>query len=217
VKTYPNIKPMIDEIYSVVNTDTEQNQQNQQNQRDREEEEEQEQEQDDDDEFIHTERQSQYTHSPSISTRRSPQLRKMPVYFKETKRRRHVITSVLEKILANLGIVAQLEVGDKLDFTPTGYFTIQKPTWYSTASRFIRRVDRWHTYHRLLDLVGTAEGIVDEGSLHDPRVRDSLIGCVHGLTNLKETYIGDITLCTNLKILLQRIQVRYSLEDDEMI
>lgn len=165
-----------------------------------------------------------FIHPPSpivsVRSKRSTNTKKRrmyPHYSNKNRRQRNVICSVLEKILANLNIISQLKIGDKLDVTPTGYFVIQKPTWYSTASRFIRGIDRWQTYNRLLDLIGTAEGVVDEGSMNDNRIKESLIGCIHGLSNLNETYKEDVTLRSSLHVLSQRIQLRYGLDESGLI
>ena len=135
-----------------------------------------------------------------------------------SRKQRKVLCSVLEKILANLGVISELKVGDKLDTTPTGYFIIQNPTWYFTAVRFIKRLDRWQTYYQLLDVIGTAESIIgDETNINDSRVKDALITAVYGLKNLQETYHQDITLKTNLKVLIERIGINYGLNEKEIV
>ena len=118
---------------------------------------------------------------------------------------------VIEKLLANIGIIACVETGDKLDFTPTGYFIIQKPTWYSAFTRTLKGTDRWQMYNKIREIVGLAERIAGESSDDDERIRDALVECASGLKSLIETYTEDVTLCSNLRILLQRIQTRYGL------
>lgn len=133
---------------------------------------------------------------------------------RETKRKRNVANSVLEKVLANLGVLSEVKVGDKLDFTPTGAFVIQKPTWYSTAIRVVRRMDRWQTFDQVENLVGTAESIMDDGSLDDLRVREALVNSIHGLRNLQDTYFTDTTFRARMEVLLQRIELRYDAEEE---
>lgn len=139
----------------------------------------------------------------------------LPLNNRSTKKNK-VLCSVLEKILANLGVISEVKVGDKLDTTPTGYFVIQQPTWYFSAIRFIKRLDRWQTYYQLLDVIGTAESIIgDETDISDSRVQEALVNAVYGLKNLQETYSQDITLKTNLKVLVERICINYGRNEKE--
>lgn len=134
------------------------------------------------------------------------------------KQHKKVLCSVLEKILANLGVIAELKVGDKLDMIPTGYFIIQGPTWYFTAVRFIKKLDRWQTYNQLLDVVGTAESIISgDVNATDSRVKEALINSVHGLKNLKETYNQDVTMKINLNVLIERICINYGFNDGDIV
>lgn len=132
---------------------------------------------------------------------------------REIRRKRTVANIVLEKILANLGVLSEVKVGDKLDFTPKGTFVIQKPTWLNSAHRLLKGTDRWQTFEQVENVVGTAESVVDEGSLNDPRIREALINCVHGLRNLQQTYLDDVTFKTRMEVLVQRIELRYDLDD----
>lgn len=134
---------------------------------------------------------------------------------REQRRKRTVANAVLEKVLANLGVLSEVQIGDKLDFTPKGAFVIQKPTWLSTASRLLKGNDRWQTFDQVETLVGTAESMVDEGSINDPRVREALVNSVHGLRNLQQTYLTDVTFKTRMEVLLQRIEMRYEAMSDE--
>lgn len=136
---------------------------------------------------------------------------------REIRRKRTVANSVLERVLANLGVIGELEVGDKLDFTPKGTFEIQKPTWLATAKRFLKGCDRWQTFDQVETLVGTAENMVDEGSFNDPRVREALLNCIHGLRNLQRTYSDDAAFKFRMEVLIQRIGMRYELDEDAML
>jgi hypothetical protein len=135
-----------------------------------------------------------------------------PYRRREMKRHRAVACIVLEKCLSNLGVLAELQVGDKLDFTSTGDFVIQRPTWFNTFTRTIKGVDRWKTHEHIANLFGTAEAIVDEGNINDPRVRTALVNSVHGLRNLQFTYDEDPTFRNRLRVLLQRVEMRYDVD-----
>lgn len=140
-----------------------------------------------------------------------------PFMRREIRRKRSVANSVLERVLANLGVLGEIEVGDKLDFTPKGTFVIQKPTWLVTATRFLKGCDRWQTFDQVETLVGTAENMVDEGSFNDPRVREALLSCIHGLRNLQRTYSDDAAFKFRMEVLIQRIGMRYQLDEDAML
>ena len=135
-----------------------------------------------------------------------------PYRRRELKRHRAVACIVLEKCLSNLGVIAELQVGDKLDFTSTGDFVIQRPTWLNTFTRTIKGIDRWKTHEHIANLFGTAEAIVDEGNINDPRVRTALVTSVHGLRNLQCTYDDDPTFRNKLRVLLQRVEMRYDVD-----
>ena len=68
---------------------------------------------------------------------------------------RAVVTSIIEKALVNLDVLSQVEVGDKLGWTASGHFVIQKPTYFTVAMRFINRCDRWNTLIQSMDCAGS--------------------------------------------------------------
>lgn len=137
-----------------------------------------------------------------------------PYHRREIKRRRQVSCLTLEKCLSNLGVISELEIGDKLDFSFTGDFIIQKPSWYNSINRMVKGVDRWKTLDYLTQLFGTAEALVDEGHMDDLRVRESLVNAMLGLKNLQRTYEDDSTLRNKLRVLIQRVELRYDIESD---
>lgn len=147
----------------------------------------------------------------------TPILESDPHRRRELKRYRAVACVVLEKCLSNLGVIAELQVGDKLDVTPTGDFIIQRPSWYNTLTRTFRGfiligIDRWKIHEHISNLLGTAEAIVDEGNINDPRVRTALISSVYGLRNLQATYHKDTTFRNKLKVLIERVEMRYDVD-----
>ena len=136
-----------------------------------------------------------------------------PFRRREIKRYLAVACVVLEKCLSNLGVISELQVGDKLDFTSTGDFVIHRPTWFNTITRTVKGIDRWRTHEHISNLVNTAEAIVDERNAGDPRVREALVSAAHGLRNLQETYEDDPTFRNKIKVLLQRVEMRYDIQE----
>lgn len=153
----------------------------------------------------------------SIYTPLSPIQETNPHRRRELKRHRAVACVILEKCLSNLGVIAELQAGDKLGFTSTGDFVIHKPSWFNTFTRTIMGVDRWKTHEHIANLFGMAEAIVDEGNINDPRVRTALVNSVHGLRNLQCTYPQDSTIRNKLEVLLQRIEMRYGVDQQALL
>ena len=133
-----------------------------------------------------------------------------------SKRERTVVSAVLEKALVNLGVIADIEIGDKIDRTPSGNLIIQKPGWYTTALRMVKGVSRAHTLDLISDLIGGTENSIRDG-YNDPRIKKALINAVHGLCNLQATYEEDALFKSSIQVLLQRIEIRYGLKDTQMI
>lgn len=140
-----------------------------------------------------------------------------PFQRREYRRKREVVSSVLEKLLANLGVLGELKVGDKLTTTPCGSFVIQKPTWWTKAMRTIKNPTRWQAYDNIENLVSTADQMTDEGGVSDMRVREALVYAVHGLRNLQRTYYDDVGFRKKMDVLLQRIQIHYELDEQQML
>ena len=126
-----------------------------------------------------------------------------------------VVTSIVEKALVNLDVLSQVEVGDKLNWTSSGHFIIQKPTYWNTVIRAINRVDRWNTLSHIQDVISTAETmeITDNGT----RLQFGIQKAIHGLRNLQHTYQDDVLMTSNLNVLLQRLGERYALGDSELM
>lgn len=141
-----------------------------------------------------------------------------PFQRREHKRKREVVSSVLEKILANIGVLGELKEGDKLVTNARGYFVIQKPSWYTKGMRTLdTSADRWKTYESIENLISTADYIVEEGGVSDMRVREVLVNAIHGLRNLQQTYYDDVTFRNQMQVLLQRIELRYELDEQQML
>lgn len=80
-----------------------------------------------------------------------------------------VVGAILDKTLVNLRVLSQVEVGDKLDFTPSGAFVILKPTHWTLFYRTIFRLNRWSTLDKIQETVNDAEIMEehDDGSNWD--------------------------------------------------
>ncbi len=128
---------------------------------------------------------------------------------------RAVVTSIIEKALVNLDVLSQVEVGDKLGWTASGHFVIQKPTYFTVAMRFINRCDRWNTLNRIQDVISTAETM--ENVQDTERLKVALRKSIHGIRNLQMTYDGDVLMTSSLNVLLQRLGERYGLQETELM
>lgn len=133
-----------------------------------------------------------------------------------TRRAKSVVIMVIEKTLVNLSVLAKLEAGDKLDWTPNGHFIIQKPSRWTSALRFIKSNDRWKTLDHVNDVITTAETL-EQMNAASERLRTALIKCIHGLRNLQVTYNDDILFTSNLNVLLERLGDKYDLSEDELL
>lgn len=140
-----------------------------------------------------------------------------PVGVKLSSRERLVMSSVLEKSLVNLGVVADLEVGDKLDRDPEGNFFIQKPGTKTTLLRTLMWKTRRQTMEHIKDLIGTTENSIRENTFELPMIRTALVNAVHGLRNLQSTYSEDAFIRRSIEVLLEKIRMRYNLTDTQMI
>ena len=133
-----------------------------------------------------------------------------------TSRERMVVSSVLEKSLVNLGVVAEIKVGDKISRTADGNFVIQKPSWVTTMYRLFRGVDRWQMLTHLSNLVKDTENGI-HGDYNDPRIERALVHAVHGFRNLQKTYNSDELFRSTIEVLLGRIIIRYGLTESQML
>lgn len=135
-----------------------------------------------------------------------------------SSRERLVMSSVLEKSLVNLGVVSDLEIGDKLDRDPEGNFFIQKPSTRTTVLRTLTWKTRRQTMEHIKDLIGTTENSIrGENSFEIPMIRTALINAIHGLRNLQATYGDDSFIRRSIEVLLDKIKMRYGLNDTQMM
>lgn len=140
-----------------------------------------------------------------------------PVGARLSSRERLVMSSVLEKSLVNLGVVADLEVGDKLDRDPEGNFFIQKPGTRTTLWRTLMWKTRRQTMEHIKDLIGTTENSIRENAFELPMIRTALVNAVHGLRNLQSTYSDDAFIRRSIEVLLEKIRMRYNLSETQML
>ncbi len=117
-------------------------------------------------------------------------------------------TYVTEKLIANLLIMGELKVGDKLMMGAQGSFDIHQPTWLSSVTRLVKGVDRWKMFEHINCLVGQAES-----SIGNKRVEDALVNSLPGLENLLETYAADVAFTKRLGVVVDRVKEEYAAED----
>jgi hypothetical protein len=134
-----------------------------------------------------------------------------------TPREQMVVSSVLEKALVNLGVLAQVRAGDKVARDARGYFSMQKPSWRTVLTRLLARADRRQTLEQIEDLVGGVENSIRSGAFNDPRVRPALLDAVHGLRNLQLTYGDDELFTSGINVLLRRLEFRFGLKATQML
>lgn len=130
----------------------------------------------------------------------------------------NVASQIIEKLLVNLRVLSQIGEGDKLEFTAQGNFIPQKPEYWTSFYRFVKRIDRWYTLEKIQDTVSSAEIMEyhDEG-VDQNRIENALKLSVHGLRNLQLTYKEDTLFYQSVEVLLERIANRYKLKNKDMI
>lgn len=134
------------------------------------------------------------------------------------ERQRSVASQIVEKLLVNLRVIAQLQEGDKLDFNAQGQFVPQRPDLWTSAIRFIKRTDRWYTLSKVQETINSAEIMQDhDAGVDKERICKALKLCVHGLRNIQLTYQDDVLFYQNIEVLLERLQSRYQIRRNEMI
>lgn len=135
----------------------------------------------------------------------------------EEQRKRGVVSQIVEKLLVNLRVVSQLNEGDKLDFNAQGNFVPQKPDIWTTALRFLKRVDRWYILGKVQETVNSAEIMRNhDNGIDSERIDKALKLSVHGLRNLQLTYADDVLFYQNIEVLLERIASHQNLSSSEM-
>ena len=136
----------------------------------------------------------------------------------DNKRNGTVASQIIEKLLVNLRVLAQLYEGDKLEFTAQGNFVPQKPEYWTSAYRFFKRIDRWDTLQKIQDTVSSAEIMENHNDgVDQERIENALKLSVHGLRNLQLTYKEDTLFYQSIEVLLERIANRYKLTNRDMI
>ena len=130
----------------------------------------------------------------------------------------NVASQIIEKLLVNLRVLAQIGEGDKLEFTAQGNFIPQKPEYWTSFYRFVRRIDRWYILDKIQDTVSSAEIMeYHNDGIDQKRVENALKLSVHGLRNLQLTYKEDTLFFQSIEVLLERIANRYKLKNKDMI
>jgi hypothetical protein len=158
-----------------------------------------------------------YRHSPSSSSYRSNPYcstgSEGDVFAREEARHRSaVVGSAVNDLLAKLGVLANLEVGDKLDLAPQGHFVVMKPTLYTTVLRTVRGVDRWRTIRYIDETLRSAESLTSD-IVSERRVRQALVEAIQGLRKLQETYKDDVPFSNKLKVLIDSVRHNHGLDD----
>jgi hypothetical protein len=130
----------------------------------------------------------------------------------------NVASQIIEKLLVNLRVLSQISEGDKLEFTAQGNFIPQKPEYWTSMYRFVKRIDRWYTLEKIQDTVSSAEIMEHHNEGVDQnRIENALKLSVHGLRNLQLTYKEDTLFFQSIEVLLERIANRYKLKNKDMI
>jgi hypothetical protein len=131
---------------------------------------------------------------------------------------RNVASQIVEKLLVNLGVLSQIREGEKVEFTPAGYFVPQRPGRLTSLMRLFWRVDRWDTMSKISEAIATAEIMeYHDGAVDRDRIEAAMRKSVHGLRNLQRTYTDDTLFVQNLEVMLERVGKRYRLADTEML
>lgn len=131
---------------------------------------------------------------------------------------RNVASQIIEKILVNLRVISQLREGDKMDFSAQGNFVPMHPTYWTVASRTLKRMSRWDTLSKVQECVSSAEIMENhDNGIDKERVENALKLSIHGLRNLQLTYQDDVLFYQSIEVLLERISNRYHLSNKEMI
>lgn len=134
-----------------------------------------------------------------------------------TAREQMVVSSVLEKALVNLYVLARVQVGDKLIRDPRGFFCIQKPSWFTIFRWTLHGADKRQTQEMIEDLIGGTENNIRSGAFNDPRTKSALVNAVHGMRNLQETYKADMCFVSAIDVLLHRLKYHLGLNATQML
>ena len=124
---------------------------------------------------------------------------------------------VVDKLLANLGVIADLKEGDKLVYSLSGCLLIQKPSWWSTGYRTAMRINRWNTHDHLYQIIKKALKLVDPRYSYSGQVVSALEKSLNGLYCLLITYEGDSPIINRINVLAGHIKRALKISDHETI
>lgn len=136
----------------------------------------------------------------------------------------HSRRSVLDKVLLNLSILAKIQRGDKLIIR--GDFFEIDTRYLQGLQRFIEGNSRSETIDKLNDILDMSfkltdeilkaehlkssdEGyFIDDNSSKLQTIKSCMENACKGLENLRETYSHDVTIRTNIELLVNKISTR---------
>jgi len=111
-----------------------------------------------------------------------------------------------EILMINLKVVSHLDPHTKLDTTGTLYKSYSQylvPTWtkrwWQGRNRMVDITKIHQLYVNSIELIGT--GHKDSG-----RIKEDMCASIKGLKNLKMTYQDDITITSQLEVILGKIK-----------
>ena len=117
-----------------------------------------------------------------------------------------VIDTLIDTLLTNLGVISDLQEGDKLLYLSNGTLIIQKPGWYSTGLRTILRVSRWDACDHLYRVIKSALKLVNTSYDESLQITHALEQSLPGLANLCHTYQGDSPIVNRISVLMGHIK-----------
>ncbi len=120
---------------------------------------------------------------------------------------------MVDKLLANLGVIADLKEGDKLWYTSDGTLIIQNPGWLSTGMRTVFRINRWNQQDHLYTIIKNALKLIH--TRFGDTIREALKRVLNGLNNLKMTYQGDSPIVNRISVLSNHIRKHVNFVDTE--
>lgn len=127
------------------------------------------------------------------------------------------LDGVVDKLLANLGVIADLKEGDKLMYTSSGCLLIQEPGWMSTGVRIVLRINRWNTQEQLYKIIKKALKLVDPRYSYSQQVKAALQKALNGLGSLLITYQGDSPIVNRINVLTEHIKRTINFNDVQTI
>ena len=114
--------------------------------------------------------------------------------------------SILDRLIVNMKILSQIQVGDKLQVDYYQNFYIDK-YYFQSIYRMALRQSRSTSCSALLKLVSDLQSISPGCMDSDNGITlDLLVGCKQGIINLKDTYIDDHECCGCLCRITEQLQ-----------